>query len=127
MTIKEILAELKKYTRTTKILGYIDFCSYRGSYESLAVSYNPLFLTLTVEQYIALLEQYALDKPFKGYKGNTYYTMESNVDVYLADWGMVGELITGVELKLVKRLASEVNQKPELLLLNEEVLVFKTE
>lgn len=77
-------------------LGFGNPHSYRGYYERLAFERRE---NATVGEMLAEAES-ALGKTFQGYKGGEY-RMDTFSDVYLAEYGCVGEEIGPTFLRLL--------------------------
>lgn len=72
-----------------------DLGSYRGYYSDLAVSRGDK--PIKVQEVLSLLND-ATGTTFEGYKGGQN-TMHNDVDVYLAEWGCLGESVDHVYYK----------------------------
>ena len=90
VTLGELIDRLKHESPNKVIAhGFGGPTSYRGFYEDVA--FIPAE-NVSVSVMLKMAES-ALGKTFKGYKGGDF-TMTKNTDVWIAEWGMLGEALT---------------------------------
>src|SRR3990167_10281820 len=98
MTLGELIKRLemeppKKVIRS----GFGSPHSYRGFYEDLA--FVPMQEGISVEVILKMAKD-ALGKTFQGYKGGDF-KMDENTDVWLAEYGGLGEALTPHSLECI--------------------------
>jgi hypothetical protein len=97
-TLEELIALFRRYPPDhPATFGIRNPHSYRGDYADLAV--EPVDEPSTAGAWAEVLEE-ALDAEYQGYKGG-HYTMDGHVNVYLANYGDLGEALGGYLVRAV--------------------------
>ena len=90
VTLGELIARLR-HEPPAKVIahGFGGPTSYRGFYEDVAfIPAENVSIVIRLK-----MAESAIGKTFTGYKGGDF-VMDENTDVWIAEWGMLGEVLT---------------------------------